>query len=51
MVDQAQADVPAGPLSALKVLGRTHDMVLGLQADVIRTGTISIGDTARLTFR
>jgi len=50
MVDQPQAHVPAGP-PALRVLGRTHDVLLGLQAHIIRTGTISIGDTARLTLR
>jgi len=50
MVDQPQADVPAGP-PALRALGHTHDMRLGLQAHVLRSGTISIGDTARLTLR
>lgn len=47
MVDQLQADVPAGP-PMLKALGRTHDLMLGLQAHVLQTGTISLGDTARL---
>ncbi len=50
MVDQSQAEVPAGP-PVLRALGRTHDVLLGLQAHVIRTGTVSIGDTARLTPR
>lgn len=50
MIDQPQADVPAGP-PALRALGRTHDVLLGLQAHVIHTGTISIGDPARLTLR
>jgi uncharacterized protein YcbX len=50
MVDQSQADVPAGP-PVLRALGRTHDVLLGLQAHVIHTGIISIGDTARLTLR
>jgi len=50
MLDQVQADVPAEP-PALKALGRTHDVLLGLQSDVIRPGMISIGDTARLTLR
>jgi len=50
MVDQPQADVlPDPPL--LRTLGRTHDVLLGLQANVIRPGTISLGDTARLTHR
>ncbi len=49
MVDQQQADVPAvSPV--LRLPGRTHGLLLGLQAHVIRTGTISIGDTARLKF-
>lgn len=48
MVDQPQVDVPAdAPM--LKALGRAHDVLLGLQAHVIRTGTISLGDEARLT--
>lgn len=50
MVDQPQADVAAGP-PALKALGRAHEILLGLQAQVIRPGTVSIGDTARLTHR
>lgn len=50
MVDQPQADVLAGP-PALEALGRTHAVMLGLQAHVVRTGAISIGDTARLTLR
>lgn len=40
IVDQPQADVPSGaPLPA--TLGRIHDVLLGLQAQVVRTGTIS----------
>jgi len=50
MVDQPQADVPAGP-PMLRTLGSIHDVLLGLQAHVVRTGTISLGDTARLTLR
>jgi len=50
MVDQSQADVHAEP-PVLRALGRTHAVLLGLQAHVIRTGTISIGDPARLTLR
>lgn len=47
MVDQAQAGVPAGrPM--LQALGRVHDVLLGLQAHVVRTGTISLGDQTRL---
>jgi len=50
MIDQPQADVlPDPPL--LRTLGRTHDVLLGLQANVIHPGTISLGDTARLTHR
>ncbi len=48
MVDQPQADVPVGP-PVLLALGRAHDVLLGLQAHVIRTGTITLGDEARLT--
>ena len=48
MVEQPQADVLAEP-AVLKVLGREHDTVLGLQARVLRTGTVTVGDTVRLT--
>ena len=47
MVDAAQADVPAG-IRVLKLLGDHHDLVLGLQAHVVRPGTITVGDVARL---
>lgn len=50
MVDQPQADVPAGP-PMLRTLGRVHGVLLGLQAHVLQTGAISLGDTARLTLR
>lgn len=35
----------------LRTLGRVHHMLLGLQANVITTGTISHGDTARVLTR
>ena len=47
MVDAAQVDVPAG-VRVLTALGRHHDLLLGLQADVLRPGTIAVGDLARL---
>lgn len=47
MVDQAQADVPAGA-PVLRTLGQIHDTALGLQAHVVHPGTISCGDQARL---
>lgn len=47
MVDQPQAGTWSGP-PMLRTLGRVHDVLLGLQAEVIRTGAISVGDTARL---
>lgn len=50
MVDQPQADVAAGP-PMLRTLGRANGALLGLQASVIRTGVISLGDTARLMLR
>lgn len=48
MVDQPQVDVPA-ERPILHALGRHHDVLLGLQAEVVRTGTITIGDQARMT--
>ena len=50
MVDQPQADVPTHP-PMLRNLGEAHDVLLGLQAHAIRTGTVWIGDQARLTRR
>lgn len=47
MVDLPQAGVTADT-PMLKALGRHHDVALGLQADVVRAGTISLGDPARL---
>lgn len=47
MVDLPQAGV-AADAPMLQALGRHHDVALGLQADVMRTGTISVGDQARL---
>ncbi len=48
MVDQQQAGVSADP-PMLKALGQTHDVLLGLQASVLRPGRIRVGDYARLT--
>jgi uncharacterized protein YcbX len=47
MVDMDQVAVSAEP-PMLKALGRAHDVVLGLQATVVRPGVISTGDEARL---
>ena len=47
MGDQPQHDVPVGA-GVLKVLGREHDLLLGVQAEVVATGTIRVGDEARL---
>jgi uncharacterized protein len=47
MVDRPQAGVSAGP-PILRTLGLVHNVMLGLQAQVIRTGRISLGDTVRL---
>lgn len=50
MIDQPQAGVPAEP-PVLQVLGREHDVRLGLQARVLQGGTIALGDDALLTRR
>jgi uncharacterized protein YcbX len=50
MVDMPQAGVPAEP-PMLKALGNAHDVLLGLQAHVLRAGTVSLGDDARLVAR
>lgn len=50
MVDQPQVDVPTGP-PMLTALGQSHDVLLGLQADVVRPGIVSLGDAARLSIR
>ena len=47
MVDMPQAGVRADP-PVLKALGSAHDVLLGLQASVLRPGTISLGDEARV---
>jgi uncharacterized protein YcbX len=47
MVDTPQAGVTV-ERQALQALGRVHDVELGLQASVVRTGTIRVGDAARL---
>ncbi|KAD4060113.1 MOSC domain-containing protein [Arthrobacter yangruifuii] len=43
MIDQAQAGVEAQP-QALKLLGGHHSTEFGLQAHVLRTGTLRVGD-------
>lgn len=50
MVDQPQRDVAAEP-GVLRALGRAHDTELGLQAEVLRPGTVRVGDRARLSRR
>jgi uncharacterized protein YcbX len=47
MVDLAQRDVPRDG-RILKTLADGHDLVFGLQATVVRGGTVRRGDTARL---
>ncbi len=47
MVDMPQLGVAAEP-PMLTALGRVHDVLLGLQAHVLRPGVISVGDEARL---
>lgn len=47
MVDLPQAGVPAGP-AVLRALGQAHDTVLGRQAEVLRPGTVRVGDLVRL---
>jgi uncharacterized protein len=50
MVDMPQAGVAAEP-PMLKALGNAHEVLLGLQAQVLRAGTLSLGDDARLVTR
>lgn len=47
MIDQPQAGVDAAS-KALKVLGAHHRAELGLQAHVLRTGMLRVGDTVTL---
>jgi uncharacterized protein YcbX len=47
MVDRAQAGVDVTP-PVLTALGRAHDVLLGVMADVVRGGTVRVGDVARL---
>ena len=47
MVDLPQAGVQDGP-PVLRALGRRHDTLLGVQADVVRGGTVAVGHVARL---
>ena len=47
MVDQDHRDVPAaGPV--LRSLGRHHDTLLGVQAEVVSGGAVRVGDEVRL---
>ena len=50
MVDQPQAGVRADA-PVLTALGQAHDVLLGLQAEVLRPGVIAVGDEARLVAR
>jgi len=47
MVDQLQAGIQAG-VPILKAIGSAHDVLLGLQATVLRAGRIHLGAAARL---
>ncbi len=47
MVDQPQVGVRAD-VPVLTALGRAHDVLLGLQTQVVRPGVIAVGDEARL---
>ncbi|MCQ1999711.1 MOSC domain-containing protein [Arthrobacter zhaoxinii] len=47
MIDQAQAGIPAGT-KALTLLGTHHSTEFGLQAHVLRTGMLRIGDPVTL---
>ncbi|MDM7990239.1 MOSC N-terminal beta barrel domain-containing protein [Arthrobacter sp. zg-Y877] len=47
MIDQGQAGVPAGT-KALKLLGGHHSTEFGLQAYIVRTGTLAVGNVAAL---
>jgi hypothetical protein len=50
MVDAPQAGVVVAR-QALQALGRAHEVVLGLQASVVRTGTVHVGDVATVRRR
>jgi uncharacterized protein YcbX len=47
MVDQPQHDLGAAT-PVLRTLGREHDLLLGIQAEVVATGTVRSGQEARL---
>jgi uncharacterized protein len=47
MVDQPQAGIQA-EVQILKAIGSAHDVLLGLQATVVRTGRMPLGAAARL---
>ncbi len=44
MIDMSHRGVDAGP-GLLKPLGRTHQVTLGVQAEVVRAGRLCVGDT------
>lgn len=48
MVTAAQPGLPHDP-RLLKLLAQEHDLDLGVQASVLRTGPIAVGDPVRLT--
>lgn len=50
MIDQPQAGVEHGP-QMLRALGDVHHLNVGLQATVVRTGAVAIGDQATLLSR
>lgn len=39
-------DHPLGEVPVLRALGKAHDLLLGLKAEVVRPGVISVGDKA-----
>ena len=47
MVDADHRDVGTGP-RLLKTLGREHETFLGVMAEVLRAGTVRVGDAVRL---
>lgn len=48
MLDQPQSGVPTVQPPILKTIGAVHNVLLGLQASVHRTGRLSLGAQARL---
>ena len=47
MVGVAQVDLPARP-GMLKTVSEQHDLCAGVYAEVLRPGTIAVGDAVRL---